>query len=113
MVNRYIEKGHYPIPNVMRSIYKTAEFKIFLDFDLANSFHQFRLADTTRRRLCIQTPWGQFEPIFLPEGVPPASGIFQKCMDEIFNDFEEWSIVIFDNLLVLAHSYEVWPFGGL
>ena len=49
---------------------------------------------------------GQFEPLFLPEGVPPASGILQKAMSEIFADFEAWTIVIFDNLLVLANDYD-------
>ena len=105
VVNHYIETGHYPIPKVQHALNKISQFRIFLDFDLANSFHQFRLGPLTRKRLSVQTPWGQFEPVFLPEGVPPASGILQKCMDEIFQDCEDWSIVIFDNLLVLAHDY--------
>jgi phospholipid-translocating ATPase len=42
----------------------------------------------------------------MPEGVPPASGILQTHMENIFSGFEEWTIVIFDNLLVLATNYE-------
>ena len=106
VVNKWIETGHYPIPHVLHSLHKIASFKVFLDFDLANSFHQFRLGELTRRRLSVQTPWGQFEPLFLPEGVPPASGILQKCMDNIFGEFQDWAIVIFDNLLVLANDYD-------
>ncbi len=106
LVNKYIETGHYPIPHVLRSLEKIILFKYFLDFDLANSFHQFKLGPVTSRRLSVQTPWGQFQPLFLPEGVPPASGILQKLMCEIFADFDEWLIVIFDNILALAHSYE-------
>lgn len=102
LVNKYIETGHYPIPNVFNSIQKITNFKLFCDFDLANSFHQFRLGPVTRRKLSVQTPWGQYEPLFMPEGVPPASGILQKHMESIFAGFEEWTIVIFDNLLVLA-----------
>ena len=106
LVNKYICTGHYPIPHVFNSLEKIAKFKIFLDFDLANSFHQFRLGPITRKRLSLQTPWGQVEPIFLPEGVPPASGILQNYMSTIFNDFFTWTIVIFDNLLVLADSFD-------
>jgi hypothetical protein len=41
----------------------------------------------------------------LPEGVGPASGLLQHLVREIFKDFEEWTIVIFDNFLVLAMDY--------
>jgi len=105
LVNKYIETGHYPIPHVFRSLEKITKYPIFLDIDLTNSFHQFVLGTKTRRLLSVQTPWGQFEPLFLPEGVPPASGILQQTMMEIFSDFEEWTIAIFDNLLVLCHDY--------
>jgi len=107
-INRYIVTGHYPIPNVKQTLERIIRFKIFLDFDLANSFHQFKLARSTSQRLSIQTPWGQVEPIFMPEGIGPASGILQKAMAEIFNDFVEqgWCIVIFDNLLVMAMDFE-------
>ena len=106
LVNRYIETGHYPIPRVFHSLEKISRYKKFFDLDLTNSFHQFPLAERTRRLLSIQTPWGQYEPLFLPEGVPPASGILQKFVSEVFSDFEEWTIYIFDNLLVLADDYQ-------
>ena len=106
MVNHYIETGHYPIPNVFFSLSKISSFKLFFDLDMSNSFHQFPLAVKTRRLLSIQTPWGQFEPLFLPEGVPPASGVLQKFVYEAFADFEEWTIIIFDNFLILANDYQ-------
>ena len=40
-VNKYIEVGHWPIPHVQKSLEKISTFKIFMDMDLANSFHQF------------------------------------------------------------------------
>ena len=106
LVNKFIITGHYPIPKVFHEIQRICKHKVFLDFDMANSFHQFRLSPLTRSRLSVATPWGQFEPIFMPEGVPPASGILQKHMESIFRGFEDWTVVIFDNLLVLADDYE-------
>ena len=106
LVNHYIESGHYPIPHVFHSLEKISKFKKFFDLDMSNSFHQFPLAEKTRRLLSIQTPWGQYEPVFLPEGVPPASGILQKFVSEAFADFEDWMLCIFDNILVLAHDYQ-------
>lgn len=106
LVNHYIETGHYPIPHVFHSLEKISKFKKFFDLDMSNSFHQFPLAEKTRRLLSIQTPWGQYEPVFLPEGVPPASGILQKFVSEVFADFDDWMLSIFDNILVLAHDYQ-------
>ena len=104
-INKYIEAGHWPIPNVFQTLEKISKFKVFLDFDLTNGFHQFKLDPETARMLSIQTPWGQVQPKFLPEGVPIGSAWLQECMMDIFGEYEEFSIIIFDNLLVLAHDY--------
>ena len=80
--------------------------RLFADLDLANAFHQLKLAPYTSERLSVATPWGLYRPKFLPEGVGPASGILQKVMDEVFADYKEWMIVIFDNLLVLATDFQ-------
>ena len=103
-VNPHMLTGHYPIPHVRQSLQKIIKFKIFLDFDLTNGFHQFKLSDETSALLSVQTPWGQFEPVFLPEGVPQGSGILQEAMMDVYSEFSDWAIVIFDNLLVLAHD---------
>jgi len=105
-VNKFMETGHWPIPNVKQSLEKISTFSVFLDFDLTNGFHQFKLDDATSRLLSVQTPWGQVEPIFLPEGVPQGSGILQQVMMDVYGDFSDWAIVIFDNLLVLAHDFQ-------
>ena len=81
-------------------------FKIFLDIDIINSFHQFPPTELSSQRLAIQSPWGLVEPIFLPEGVSPASCHLQWTMMQMFGDFDEWSIVIFDNVLLLAHDQD-------
>lgn len=104
-INKHIMTGHYPIPNVQHSLAKIIKYKVFIDLDLANSFHQFRLDSLTSARLSIQTPWGQYQPRFMPEGIGPASGYLQAAMVEFFKDFADWTIVIFDNLLVLANDY--------
>jgi hypothetical protein len=56
--------------------------------------------------LSIQTKWGQFRPLGLPEGVSFATGLLQKTVSSIFLEYDEWMIVIFDNFLVLAYDYQ-------
>ncbi len=105
-IGKYLVTGHYPIPRVTQSLAKIVNYSIYLDFDMANSFHQFVIDDISSGLLSVQTPWGQFEPMFLPEGIPPASGELQKNVDIIFEPIKDFAIVIFDNLLVLAHDFD-------
>ena len=57
-INKYIAAGHYPIPHVQHSLEKICGFKIFMDIDLVNAFHQVPLAKATSELLSVQIPWG-------------------------------------------------------
>ena len=103
-LNNYVVKTQAYIPRVQYEVEKAMGFRIFLDIDMTNSFHQFPLTDLSSQRLAIQSPWGLVEPVFLPEGVSPASGHLQYTMMRMFGDFVDWSIVIFDNVLLLAND---------
>ena len=107
-INEYISIPHHPIPVVVHELAKAAKFKVFVDLDMTNSFHQIPLSRQAAQLLSVQTPWGMVQPKFLPEGVGPASGLLQSIVREIFDfeDFQDWTIVIFDNFLVLADNYE-------
>ena len=54
--------------------------------------------------LSVTTPWGLKRPVFLPEGVAPASGILQRMVMALFEDFSDWMVRLFDNVLVLCES---------
>ena len=105
VVNLEMESPHFPIPDVIKELHKAAGYKVFVDLDICNAFHGIPLDENTSALLSVQTPWGQFEPKFLPEGVSPASGVLMMVMSEIFSDYTEWMIVIFDNMLILANDY--------
>ena len=107
-VNLHVAIPKQPIPIVVHALTKAAGFPIYVDLDMTNSFHQIPLAEPFSQVLSIQTPWGLVRPKFLPEGVGPASGMLQAIVRKVFDyeDFEDWTIVIFDNFLVLAHTYD-------
>ena len=104
-INAFITIPQEPIPHVQQSLAKAAGWKIFIDLDMTNSFHQIPIDDFSSNLLSVSTPWGLFRPKFLPEGVGPASGILQSIVRRIFEDFDDWTIVIFDNFLILASDY--------
>ena len=93
------------IPRVQYEIEKMSNFKIYMDIDLTNAFHQWPLDPETSERLAIQTPWGLVQPKFMPEGISPASGYLQSCMRQMFASIEDFSVVIFDNVLLGAHDH--------
>ena len=97
LINQWLEVPARPIPMPYHEIQKALQFKIFIDLDMANSFHQIPISEATSKLLTMATPWGLFRPKFLPEGIAPASGILQEVVRSIFKEFEEWIVVIFDN----------------
>ena len=103
-LNPYLVVAQAYIPRVQYEIEKAASFSIMLDMDCTNAYHQRRLGPISSERLAIQTPWGLVQPRFMPEGISPASAELQSMMSTIFREFEPWTIVIFDNILVLAHD---------
>ena len=107
-INEFIKIPKHPIPIVPHELTKASQYKVFIDLDMTNSFHQLPLSEPASQLLSVQTPWGLVRPKFLPEGVGPASGLLQSIVGDIFDfeDFKEWTIVIFDNFLVLANDYE-------
>ena len=107
-INQYITIPKYPIPIVQHELTKASRFKVFVDLDMTNSFHQIPLSEKSSNLLSVQTPWGLVRPKFLPEGVGPASGIQQSSVKDVFDfeDFPDWTIVIFDNFLILADDFE-------
>ena len=40
----------------------------------------------------------------MPEGIAPATGVLQEVVRDIFSDYSDWAIVIFDNMLILAED---------
>jgi hypothetical protein len=106
MINKLIKVFNYPIPEVLKELHKAGNHSVFIDLDVRNAFHNIPLHPQTSEILSVQTPFGQFEPKFLPEGVAPASGVLMAVMTDIFSDYCEWLIVIWDNLLLCASNYE-------
>ena len=74
-INPYISIPQEPIPHVQQSLAKAAGWRVFVAFDMTNSFHQIPIDAFSSDLLSVSTPWGLFRPKFLPEGVGPASGI--------------------------------------
>ena len=85
-INKLLNCPSGAIPNVRDVITKISGFSCFGEFDMTNGFHQIPIGPVTKARLSVVTPFGQFEPQFLPEGVSPASIELQAIVNHIFGD---------------------------
>jgi hypothetical protein len=52
-VKMYKYIGHYKIPIVKEELPKISKYKVFVDLDMSNSFHQLKLGPITSSRLSI------------------------------------------------------------
>ena len=106
LINDHAEINQEYIPRPQFEIHKCKGFCIFLDFDLTNSFHQIKLDYLSSSRLSLSTIIGLVRPRFMPEGVSCGSMLLQKIVRWIFREIEDFSIILFDNLLLLAHDFD-------
>lgn len=106
IINKYILLPQIVIPNIRHEINKAQGYYYFIDLDLKNGFHNLTITWESAMALAIATEWGLFQPKFMPEGVRSAPQEFQRVMKQIFDPVNDFTIVIWDNLLVLCKTLE-------
>lgn len=106
--NAYLCNRGIKIPIPRDEINKCLGFIIFAELDWTNAYHQIRLTAKDSSRLALQTIWGVVEPLFLWEGIKSASDLMEICKNITFDfeDFADWIVALYDNILILAHSFE-------
>lgn len=105
--NKHIIPEQASIPPVLPELQKFKGYSFFIDIDLTHSFRQFRLAQKTSTYLSITTKdFGILRPVFMPEGVTPATAVLQTYVQSIFQDFDSWLVNIFDNFTICCYDYE-------
>jgi len=67
-LNSYVLKTQAYIPRVQYEVEKAMGFKIFLDIDMTNSFHQFPLTELSSQRLAIQSHGDWLNPYSFRKG---------------------------------------------
>ncbi len=105
-INRWVKFQQNYIPIVPHELQKARTAKYFIDLDMKNAFHQIPLALATSLKLSILSEFGNVRPVYMPEGISPASGILNRVMSDVLKSRLHKAIVIHDNFLVLAHDFE-------
>ena len=82
-VNEDIYPSYEPIPTIEQLRHQFAGSDRFSVIDITNCYHQFPLAEDSKKLFCFRTPEGIHRYNKLVQGVSPASGEAQKKIREI------------------------------
>ena len=98
-INPHIDNDVYPIPSVDEVFEKMQGGSRFTKIDLTQAYLQVELHESSKDLLVINTCKGLKRPNRMLNGVKPATGIFQRRMDNALCDAEKTVVRIDDILL--------------
>ena len=101
-INTFVRMIHAHVPVILEEINKAKGWRVFADIDWKAAFHQIPLHKDTSDKLTIITLVGPVSPLFMMEGVAPASSVLQNIVAELFSSLSDISICMFDNILTGA-----------
>ena len=96
----------YNIPNKQEWINRIQGSKIFSKFDLKAGFWQVKMAEESIPWTAFTCPQGHYEWLVMPLGLKNAPALFQRKMQNIFNENQAFILVYVDDLLVFSKSYK-------
>ncbi|KAK2370424.1 hypothetical protein QL285_083475 [Trifolium repens] len=103
-LNKVLQWIRYPIPNKKDLIGRLSNSIIFSKFDLKSGYYQIQLEEKDKYKTAFVVPFGHYEWNVMPLGLKNAPSEFQHIMNDILNDYQEFSIVYLDDILVFSKS---------
>ena len=104
-LNTCLERDPFPLPIMKDVIWKMNGFTFDTCLDLNHGYYHFVLDEKSRKLCGIILPWGRYTYRCMPQGLMPASDIFQSKMMHIFGPFED-VIVYVDNMGSFKHHVQ-------
>lgn len=82
-LNKITEKERYPLPVIQDLLDRLVDKKVFCCLDLANGYHQIRIAPSSRPLTGFVTQDGHYQYRMMSFGLCNAPAVFQRAMHEI------------------------------
>lgn len=99
-INRAAQLDSYPIPKTQDLFSGLSEGTIFSKLDMSQAYAQLCLDKESKKYTVINTPKGLFQYNRLAFGISSAPGIFQRAMEELFQDLPQVLCYLDDVLIV-------------
>jgi hypothetical protein len=102
-LNEAVKREHYPTKTIESVLTRLPEAKVFSTLDAASGFWQIPLDEESSLLTCFNTPFGRYKFNCLPFGIKSAPEVFQRTMEELFNDIEGCDVIV-DDLIVWGRN---------
>ena len=104
-LNKAVKREYYPMKTVEDVLTRLPGAKVFSTLDATSGFWQIPLDEESSLLTCFNTPFGQYLFKRLPFGIKSAPEIYQRVMEELFDDIELCEVIA-DDLMVWGRDNE-------
>ena len=102
-INKHMISDVYPLPTLEDIVNKVGYGETFTKLDLSQAFHQFELDENSRKYTTINTIKGLYQYNRLVFGVPSATAVCQRTMENILKNIPGVAVRV-DDILVTGKS---------
>jgi hypothetical protein len=105
-LNSHTVRDSHPLPLIEELYNLLSSAKFFTKLDLHWGFYNIRVKEGEEWKLGIATRFGTYEFLVMPMGLCNAPAIFQRMMNEIFQDLfaQRKGLFYMDDILIAAGS---------
>ena len=100
-------KDRNPLPRIDDLLSQMNGAKIFSSLDLAQGYHQIRIAPEDIPKTGFTTPFGHYQFKVMCFGLSNAPGTFQKVMNRLFHkQMHKFVVIYLDDILIFSKPPE-------
>jgi transposase InsO family protein len=104
-LNAITVKNRAPLPRIEELFDQLNGATVFSKLDLAQGYHQMRVAEEDIHKTAFRTRYGHFEFTVLPFGLTNAPSAFMQMMHNVLRPFlDKFVVVLLDDILCYSRS---------
>ena len=103
-LNKITIKDRNPLPLISDLLRSLSTGKIFSVLDLRGAYELLRIKEGHESKSAFLTKYGQFEFLIMPFGLSNAPAQFQKMMDSLFRDKQNFVVVYLDDIVIYSDN---------
>ena len=96
----------YPMPRIDDLIDRLGKAKFVTTLDLTKGYWQVPVVDGDRAKTAFTTPFGLYQFNVMPFGLQGAPATFQRLMDGVLRDLDQFSAAYLDDVIIFSETWE-------